>query len=58
MHEFSGLQNPSNCHWSDEFQKNHDVLSENRVPGILGHLAAIQALELTLYTMLWLVSVP
>ena len=21
MHEFSGLQNPSSCHWSDEFQK-------------------------------------
>ena len=21
MHEFSGLQNPSRCHWSDEFQK-------------------------------------
>ena len=40
MHEFSGLQNPSSCHWSDEFQKNHDVLSENRAPGILGHLAA------------------
>ena len=25
MHEFRGLQNPSSCHWSDEFQKNHDV---------------------------------
>ena len=21
MHEFSGLQNPSSCQWSDEFQK-------------------------------------
>ena len=21
MHEFSGLQNPLSCHWSDEFQK-------------------------------------
>ena len=105
MHEFSGLQNPLSCHWSDEFQKittfcrkivlprfwgtwlyqstlfdlantvlaskgpvetkcmnsvgyrthravtgpmsfkkNHDVLSENRAPGFLCHLAAIQAL--------------
>ena len=39
MHEFSGLQNPLSCHWSDEFQKKHDVLWENRAPGILGHLA-------------------
>ena len=58
MHEFRGIQNPSSCHWSDEFQKNHDVLSENRAPGFLGLLAAIQALKLTLYTLLWPVNVP
>ena len=25
------------------FKKKHDVLSENRAPGVLGHMAAIQA---------------
>ena len=29
--------------------------SENRAPGVLGHLAAIKALYLTLQTLLWLV---
>ena len=36
MHEFSGLQNPKSCHWSDEFQKITMFLSENRAPGIWG----------------------
>ena len=36
MHEFSGLQNPKSCHWSDEFQKITTLLSENRAPGIWG----------------------
>ena len=33
MLDFRGLQNPSSCHWSDEIQKKHDVLSEKRAPG-------------------------
>ena len=36
MHEFSGLQNPKSCHWSDEFQKITTFLSEKRAPGIWG----------------------
>ena len=36
MLEFSGLQNPKSCHWSDEFQKITTFLSENRAPGIWG----------------------
>ena len=36
MHEFSGLQNTSSCHWSDEFQKITTFLTENRAPGIWG----------------------
>ena len=36
MREFSGLQNPKSCHWSDEFQKITTFLSENRAPGIWG----------------------
>ena len=43
MHDLGGLQNPQSCHWSDEFQKSA-FFSENRAPGILGLLAAIQAL--------------
>ena len=37
MHDFRELQNPSRCHWFDEFQKNQDIFfSENRAPGIFG----------------------
>ena len=43
MHDLGGLQNPENGHWSDEFQKNQDFFSENHAPGVLGHLAAVQA---------------
>ena len=58
MHEFRGLQNPSSCHWSDEFQKITTFCRKTVVPGFLGLLAAIQALKLALYTLLWLVNVP
>ena len=44
MHDLGGLQNPQSCHWSDEFQKIRIFFSENRAPGILGHLADILAL--------------
>ena len=43
MHKLGGLQNPQSCQWSDEFQKNQDFFSENRAPGFLGLLVAIQA---------------
>ena len=58
MHVVGGLQNPQSCHWSDEFQKLKIFFSENRAPGFFGPLAAIQALELTLQTLLWPVIVP
>ena len=32
MHEFSGLQNPSSCHWSDEFQKITTSCRKNVLP--------------------------
>ena len=46
MHDLRGLQNPQS--WSDvtgpmNFKKS-GFFSENRAPGFLGHLAAIQAL--------------
>ena len=41
MHDLLGLQNPSRCHWSDEFQKIRPFFSETRAPGVLGPLAAI-----------------
>ena len=44
MHNFRGIHNPWRCHWSDEIKKKQDFFSENRAPGILGPLAAIQAL--------------
>ena len=44
MHDLGGPQNPYSCHWSDEVQKISSFFSESRVPGILGPLAAIQAL--------------
>ena len=53
MHDFRGVQKPWRCHWSDEIQKKDVFFSENRAPGILGPLAAMQALELTLQTLLW-----
>ena len=33
MHEFSGLQNPSSCHWSDEFQKITTFCRKIVLPG-------------------------
>ena len=45
MHDLGGLQNPQSCHWSDEFQEVRTLFfPENHAPGILGHVAAIQAL--------------
>ena len=45
MHEFRGVQRPWSCHWSDEIQKKgRFFFSENRDPGILGPVAAMQAL--------------
>ena len=36
MHEFSGLQNPSSCHWSDEFQKITRFCRKIVLPGFWG----------------------
>ena len=36
MHEFSGLQNPSSCHWSDEFQKITTFCRKIVLPGFWG----------------------
>ena len=36
MHEFRGLQNPSSCHWSDEFQKNTTFCRKIVLPGFWG----------------------
>ena len=36
MHEFSGLQNPSSCHWSDEFQKRTTFCRKIVLPGFWG----------------------
>ena len=36
MHEFSGLQNPSSCHWSDEFQKITTFCRKILFPGCWG----------------------
>ena len=33
MHEFSGLQNTSSCHWSDEFQKITTFCRKTMPPG-------------------------
>ena len=33
MHEFSELQNPSSCHWSDEFQKIMTFCRKTVLPG-------------------------
>ena len=33
MHEFSGLQNPSSCHWSDGFQKITTFCRKTVLPG-------------------------
>ena len=57
MHEFSGLQNPSSCHWSDEFQKITTFCRKIVLPGF-GAPGCIKALYLTLQTLFWLVKVP
>ena len=44
MHDFEGLGNQQSCHWSDEVKKKQDFFLENRAPGILGLMAAIEAL--------------
>ena len=36
MHEFSELQNPLSCHWSDEFQKNTTFCGKIVLPGFWG----------------------
>ena len=36
MHEFSGLQNPLSCHWSDEFHKITTFLRKIVLPGFWG----------------------
>ena len=36
MHEFNGLQNPSSCHWSDEFQKITTFCRKTVLPGFWG----------------------
>ena len=36
MHEFSGLQNTSSCHWSDEFQKITKFCRKTVLPGFWG----------------------
>ena len=36
MHEFSGLQNTSSCHWSDEFQKRTTFCRKIVLPGFWG----------------------
>ena len=36
MHEFSGLQNPSSCHWSDEYQKITKFCRKTVPPGFWG----------------------
>ena len=36
MHEFSGLQNPSSCHGSDEFQKITTFCRKTVLPGFWG----------------------
>ena len=36
MHEFTGLQNPSSCHWSDEFQKITTFCRKIVLPGFGG----------------------
>ena len=48
-----GVTVPMNFKKPDDF-----FFSENRAPGILGTLAAIETLYLTLQTLLWLVKVP
>ena len=36
MHEFSGLQHPSSCHWSDGFQKITTFCRKTVLPGFFG----------------------
>ena len=36
MHDFSGLQNPKSCHWSDEFQKITKFCRKTVLPGFWG----------------------
>ena len=36
MYEFSGLQNTSSCHWSDEFQKITTFCRKIALPGFWG----------------------
>ena len=38
MHEFNGLQNPSSCHWSDEFRKITTFRWKTVLPGFWGPL--------------------
>ena len=36
MHEFSGLEHPSSCHWSDGFQKITTFCRKTVLPGFFG----------------------
>ena len=36
MHEFSELQNPESCHWSNEIQKITTFRRKNVLPGFWG----------------------
>ena len=58
MHELSGLQNPSNRAATGpmSFKKSRSFVGKP-CSRVLGHLAAIQTLELTWYTLRWLVIV-
>ena len=44
MHDFEGCRTHRGVNGSLNFKKNRIFFSENRAPGILGPLAAIQAL--------------
>ena len=56
MHDFEGCRTHRGVNGSLNFKKNGIFFSENRAPGILGPLAAIQALLLTLPHLRWLVK--
>ena len=58
MHEFSELQNPWSCHWSNEFSKNHNVLSGKRAPEFWGTwLYQITLFDLANSVLAWKSSV-
>ena len=52
-----GYRNNRDVTGPRNFKKIRSFFSETRAPGVLGHLAAIQALYLTLETLPWLIRV-